>query len=199
MRTKGAAHHETREKILETARTLLLENGHERLSLREIAREAGFGPASLYEYFDGREAIIDALASRAAASLRRALARRSKDAGDERQALVEITLGYVAWAKAHKEDFLMLFTRLPSKRQAFDETSQRESPYTVVLEAVAGAHRAGIVSQKGNESVERLAYGLWALAHGMAMLELTHLSGFKADFKAADRAIAEAFVAGWQP
>lgn len=198
MRTKGAAHHETREKILETARTLLLENGHERLSLREIAREAGYGPASLYEYFDSRDAIIDALSARAASSLRGALARRSKDARGERQALVEIALGYVAWAKAHKEDFLMLFTRLPSKRRGLDETSQRESPYTVVLEAVVGAHRAGIVSQKGNESVERLAYGLWALAHGMAMLELTHLSGFKADFKAADRAIAEALVAGWQ-
>ena len=35
-----------------------------------------------------------------------------------------------------------------------------------------------------------------ALAHGMAMLQLTHLRGYPTDFEATDRQALEAFVAG---
>ena len=45
--------------------------------------------------------------------------------------------------------------------------------------------------------LEEMAYSLWALAHGMAMLQQTHLRHFQADFSAVDRRVLEAFVQGW--
>jgi AcrR family transcriptional regulator len=136
VRTRGIAHEETRQQILKTARSLVLKFGHERLSLREIARTAGFSPASLYEYFDGKEAIVQTLAARASGSLRLALEKASKQASDDRARLAALGAAYVGWAKSHAEDFLLLFSQLPSKRQSFPEEPGAGSPYLLVLDAV---------------------------------------------------------------
>jgi AcrR family transcriptional regulator len=197
MRTKGAGHDETKRRILKTARGLVLKHGHANLSLREIARLAGFGPASLYEYFSGKEAIVATLAREASASLKTALDRSAKAATD-RSVLIDLGMAYVDWAKKHSEDFLLLFGRLPSKRKALTESSTLESPYQVVLEAVQRAAKAKVVTISTPADVEHIAYGIWATAHGMAMLQLTHLAGFKADFVAADRASFQALIEGWK-
>jgi AcrR family transcriptional regulator len=196
---RTATHEETRQKLLKTARHLVLKRGHEGLSLREIARAAGFSPAALYEYFDGRDAIVAALAREAAGSLKLALDRslRGEDGKGSAEPLAQLGLAYVAWAQAHAEDFLLLFQRLPSKRRSTREDPPADSPYGVVFAAVRRAEEAGRVRSRGKESTERLAYGLWAAAHGMAMLQLTHLAGFDTDFRAADAAVFEAIFRGW--
>ena len=51
-------HSETREEILAAAREVLLERGAADLSLREIARRAGFSPGALYKYFDNKDDVI---------------------------------------------------------------------------------------------------------------------------------------------
>lgn len=198
MRTKGPAHDETRARILRAARTLVLADGYQKLSLRKLARGVELSPATLYEYFDGKDAILSALAADAAASLRATLERSAAHAKGERAALIAVGLGYVAWAKAHSEDFLLFFDRLPSGRQALADAPAASSPYRVVLEVVARAHASGDIELKNKQSAERLAYGLWASAHGMAMLQLTHLANFKADFESADRALLAALIEGWK-
>src|SRR5262249_4315829 len=154
MRTKGPAHEDTRRALLDTARALVVKGGHERLSLREIAREAGFSPASLYEYFDSKEAIVDALGREAAASLRRALDRA---ATGDRDALVQIGIAYVTWAKKHREDFLLLFDRMASKRRSLAQDAGAESPYRVVADAVRRAFEAGIIGGKRRD-IDHVAY-----------------------------------------
>jgi hypothetical protein len=41
-----------------------------------------------------------------------------------------------------------------------------------------------------------MAYGLWVTAHGMAMLQQTHLRQFNADFVDHDRRVLEVYVRG---
>ncbi len=197
MRTRGTAHQETRQRILKTARALVVKVGHERLSLREIAKTAGFSPASLYEYFDGKEAIVQTLATQASASLRLALEKTAQHSEDDRARLCALGAAYVAWAKSHAEDFLLLFSHLPSKRQALPQAAPVDSPYRLVLDAVRRARESCAVNLRDEDAVERMAYGLWAAAHGMAMLQLTHLRTFKADFVMADRTVFEALIDGW--
>jgi hypothetical protein len=40
------------------------------------------------------------------------------------------------------------------------------------------------------------AYSLWAIVHGMAILQITSLQGFPIEFSTADRTALEAFVKG---
>jgi AcrR family transcriptional regulator len=196
MRTRGPSHDETKQRILEVARELVLESGPAALSLREVARRAGFVPSSLYEYFDGKDAIVAELARAASASLKLALERCARKGTSGIKSLEALGMGYVAWARSHPEDFLLHFARLPSKRRSLDEPAG-ESPYALVLAAVRRAAEEGSVAARTPRDVEHLAYALWASAHGMAMLQLTHLAGFGADFPAADRAAIRALLEGW--
>lgn len=198
MRTKGPAHADTKQRILEVARKHVLKHGHARLSLRAIAREAGFSAPSLYEYFDSKQAIVDAIAGRIAASLRAVLRKHADEASDPRGALVAIGVGYVAWARRHPQDFMLLFGRMASKRGALTQAPAVDSPYQVVIAAVSAAQVAGVIHD-GAERAEQMAYVLWATVHGMAMLQLTHLAGFDADFDAGDRIGLEALIDGFAP
>ena len=50
-----------RSRIIDAARTLVVENGFEHLSLRGIARRVGYSPAALYEYYDSKDSILEDL------------------------------------------------------------------------------------------------------------------------------------------
>jgi AcrR family transcriptional regulator len=55
----------TRQEILEAAWALAREHGLAALSLRDVARVVGLRPPSLYEYFDSKAAIYDAMFAQA--------------------------------------------------------------------------------------------------------------------------------------
>ena len=57
-RSRGA---QTRERAQSVALRLFTEQGYEATSLRQIAAELGINKASLYYYFDGKEAIVRSL------------------------------------------------------------------------------------------------------------------------------------------
>src|SRR5437868_5964602 len=52
-----------RAAILEAARRVAAKEGAGNLSLRAVAAEAGYAPASVYEYFQNRAELVLALAS----------------------------------------------------------------------------------------------------------------------------------------
>jgi AcrR family transcriptional regulator len=55
---------ETRDAIVDAARALLLRDGFEGTSVNEIARRASVSVGSIYQYFSGRDAIIEEIAAR---------------------------------------------------------------------------------------------------------------------------------------
>jgi AcrR family transcriptional regulator len=55
----------TRERILDVARQIFVEKGFEVATTRDIARQAGIGTGTLFNYFCTKEAIVAALAAEA--------------------------------------------------------------------------------------------------------------------------------------
>jgi AcrR family transcriptional regulator len=67
----------SRSSILEAARRVAARDGARDLSLRAVAAEAGFAPAALYGYFQGKDELLLALAAEDLSGLARAM----RDAG----------------------------------------------------------------------------------------------------------------------
>lgn len=184
----------SRAHILTAARELVLEQGADVVSLREVAARAGFSPASLYEYFGSKEEIIAALAAEVAARLATRLGAVPATLPPSKR-LLRLTEAYIGFARENPQDYLLLFSHLRSGRRAPSDPLPPASPYGLVRAAAA----AGVAEGRFDPrlSADDIAYGLWAFAHGAAMLQLTHLSGFQADFEAADRVSLEALIAGF--
>ncbi len=188
-------HEETRAAIFAAARALIVERGVAGLSLREVARRAGFSPASLYEYFSGKDDLVAAVAAEALEQLAAAL-RQVSPRLPPRQRLVAIGVAYVAFAHRFPEQFQLIFGRLPSGRSSLRQPPDARSPYRILLDAVRAALDSGAIRARPGYGLEEIAYGIWALVHGMALLQLTHLRQHDADFPAVDRRALEAFIDG---
>jgi len=155
----------------------------------------GHSPAGLYEYFGSKEEIVAAVAAEALGQLGGYLERVPASLPPARR-LVELGLTYVEFARQHPEHFLLVFSSLVSRRASTQMPADARSPYRIVQQAVRDGIDTGDFASRAGYAVEEIAYSLWAFAHGMAMLQQTHLRQFNADFKAADRHALETFLAG---
>jgi AcrR family transcriptional regulator len=188
-------HADIKAAILLAAREAILEHGPERFSLRDVARRSGYSPAGLYEYFSGKDDLVAAVAEESMGQLHAALVRAERDTQPPER-LVALGLAYVRFARENPQHFLLVFARLPSQRSSLAASPSAQSPYRVVLQAVQDGIDAGDFVTRPGFGVEEMAYGLWVTAHGMAMLQQTHLRQFEADFVDHDRRVLEVYVRG---
>ncbi len=184
----------TRQAILQAALTLITEKGLDRLSLREIARRVEYSPAGIYEYFDGKDDILRSLAREGDALLRAAYERIPLDLPPAER-LMQICLAYVDFVLRRPEYFRVM-SSVPSKYTSLDQPVPTESSYFIILQAVQNLIDAGEIRLQGNLSRDEITYSLWAMAHGMGMLRLTHLREFELDFEDVNRRVLEIFIAG---
>ena len=185
----------TKQAILETAQALIDEKGPDGISIREIARRIDYSPAGLYEYFDSKDDLVAAVCADGMKQL--GLAFKQVPANlPPAERLIELGLRYAEFARCHPEQFLMIFNTLPSNRTSVDQPVDQDTPYDMLLKTVQAAIKAGEFEAAGEQAVEGIAYSMWALMHGRAMLELTFLRNFQFDFDPVHRWAMETFING---
>ena len=165
--TRRARHRAaTVTEIKAVARRLLVDQGAAALSLRAIAREMGVTAPALYRYFDGHEALVEALAADFYNELSDAMeAATSASSGDKSQEpthavahrLMAAANAFRTWSVSHPAEFSLIFgTPIPGVG-LYDE----ESP------ACMAGQRFGLV-------FAALFLELWA-ARPFAVPELSEL------------------------
>jgi AcrR family transcriptional regulator len=158
-----------REALLEAAERILRRDGIGGLSLRAAAREAGVSHAAPKNHFGDVTGLLSEIAAlgfeRFAATIGRSL--QDEDSPDRR--LAALGRGYVAFARAHPDLFLLMFRseRLDMSRPALRAAAA--GSLRLLSEAV-GARRGEKVA--GNPTLAQLAEIAlsWSLAHGFSML-----------------------------
>jgi hypothetical protein len=103
----------------------------------------------------------------------------------------------VKYAADNREDFLLLFSLLPSPRGTYDQYVPKGSGLAIFLQAITEASEAGVINAKTERERQAVLYGLWAMAHGVAHLQTAHLAEFEDDFSAENRHIFESLLVGY--
>jgi AcrR family transcriptional regulator len=119
-------------EIKATARRLLVEQGTGSLSLRAVAREMGVTAPALYRYFDGHEALVEALAGdlydELCDAMEAAAAAVPAAMADDRRLwtaarLVAATKTFRSWSVGHPAEFGLLFGAPIPGVDFYDENS----------------------------------------------------------------------------
>jgi AcrR family transcriptional regulator len=188
----------TRQAIINSALRLIREKGPNQLSLREVARRIDYSPAGLYEYYDSKEDLIQAVCSEADGRLKAAL--ESVDpALETEEYLIELGLAYIHFARQQPEHFTFLFTRLESETsvEAPDKFEiDPQSSFMILYNAVQRGIEAGVLQTSEGFGVMEISYSLWSLVHGMAMLQTQNLQGYPIEFERTDREALGRFLQG---
>lgn len=188
-------HERTKEAILTAARQLIAERGADNLSLRAIARRIDYSPAGLYEYFDSKEEIVDTLCNRGNTQLSRFLRRVPADLPLE-EYMVQLLEAYLDFARQNPELYSLMFTQLTIGVSEIPVEFHPDDSFTILVRAVQRGTDEGLFEVSDDYGVFEMSYSLWAMGHGMAMLQLNYMRDFNFDFENADRRTVQVFLDG---
>ncbi|MFG2847134.1 TetR/AcrR family transcriptional regulator [Kitasatospora sp. NPDC048296] len=160
----GYHHGALRQALIEGARDILAERGHEQFSLNEVARRAGVSTAAPYRHFESRDELLAAVADQGYATLYRNLQQVAAATGGVAERLLRLGGAYVRFAQEHPGLFVTMF-----RSRSGAEPVGHDS-FEVLLCAVEEAQRAAVVTTV--PSAELLTRSIWATLHGLAVLSL---------------------------
>jgi AcrR family transcriptional regulator len=182
----------TQQAILDAARTIIHEQGIDKLSMRAIAERIDYSPAGLYEYYSGKDEIVTEVCGQGHRKLKAYLA--AVDTALPAAAyLVEIGLAYIRFALQNPDYFLLMFTTMvagsESNLRQFPSSAmlQEDSSFPILLQGVQRGLDEGTIRGEPGYGQAEIAYSLWALVHGIAMLRITNLRNYRAAFDEVDR------------
>jgi AcrR family transcriptional regulator len=178
----------TRETILATARSLLVNEGAASFSLREVARRTKLSPAAMYRHFASKEAMLDAVCAVGFQKLGYYLLRAMSEK-TPRARLDASADAYLRFGTENPEDYRFIFMQ-PKAGRATGETFQ------MLVDRVRECMAARVLDKA--DPIETAAT-IWAHVHGLVSLRLSgHLAsaGDEEEFARFYRRSTEKLVAG---
>lgn len=169
---------ELRERILESARRMVIENGFANLSIRKLADTIGYAPGTIYLYFENRDALVREICVRGFAELSEAM-KSAVNVTDPLKRLLALAHAYADFAANNPETYRLSFMENPN----FAEQMFRHAP----LETEQGAGRQAFaeiiktvreLKESGkfaaNEDENLIAEMFWTGIHGVVSLKLIY-------------------------
>jgi AcrR family transcriptional regulator len=162
-----------RSAILDVARNLVASEGANSLSMRAIARDLGYSPAALYEYFPGKEDVFCALylegAEGLAGRMRTAL-DALPDEAPANERLLAIGLAYRGFALEQPELYRLAFGSGTADYEPGDEErAAGGEAFQILIDTARAGVADGTFAQIPPEA---LALACWSMVHGFVMIEL---------------------------
>jgi AcrR family transcriptional regulator len=192
-------HHDTREEILAAARELLLEVGPEALSLRQVARRSEFSPAALYTYFSSRDEIIASLFAESFERLNAYLRRVAADLPLKRR-VVELGMAYMDFGRDNPMDLRCILAATSQEGLASSSAGALGlNALRIFGDTLREGMEQGLFAPDQPLSVPELAYGVWALVHGLVSVSAIDLTEVADELSADPRRVLETFVSLLMP
>ena len=162
-----------RGAILDSARHLIAANGHQGVSMRDIAGDVGCSVSSLYLYFANRDALIHTLIDEGFQRwYDEQLAIEARHEHDARSRLEAVARGYVAFGLANPEFYEIMYMFHPRSMERLPRELYRRARrgFDRVVDTVRAGAPGGTL---GEEDARVLAAAVWATLHGVVATLLT--------------------------
>ena len=181
--------------LLASAAEILETEGPDGLSVRRIAAAAHVAPMGVYNHFDSKFGIVEALFVDGFERLREALAAIA-DIPDPYEALREGGRRYRALALAHPMVYQVMFLRAVPGFEPSDHALELAArAFDSLVAAVERAMAAGVIAEA---SPAETAQVIWASIHGWVSLELLGI-GFVEDQDAGFDRVCASLLRGLRP
>ncbi len=164
-----------RDKILDAARELFVQEGVEAASMRKIAKKIGYSATALYDYFEDKEALLRALCDTDFLRFNQSLAKTAGDIADPIERLRAIGRAYFAFARQYPSHYRLMFMTPQLERDPAVVGIERGNPdqdaYAYLRSTVAEALAAGLFREEFHDA-DLVAQIIWSGAHGLVALHM---------------------------
>ncbi len=157
----------SREALLDAVGTTLRKDGIAKLSLRAVAREAGYSHGAPGALFGDRAGMLSAYAARGFERLAAELEIADAANDDPRDALAAIGRAYVGFALREPDCFALMFRDELLRGDLPELLAARERAWSALSSALLRAQARGQLDAKRAELVQ---VGAWSMVHGLSKL-----------------------------
>jgi AcrR family transcriptional regulator len=166
--TVRPAQQHLKERFLDAALRVLVDDGVNGLTVRSVAEAAGASTIAVYTRFGGRSGLLDSLYERTFDLLRESLEALPPPSSDPEGDILAFAMTYRRFALESPARYALMFER------PVTEFSPDPSLRVAVLEKIFAllVKRVERTSRPGADDV-RLGYLLWTAMHGLVSNELT--------------------------
>lgn len=160
---------EMRQLILGAAQKLFLENGFEKVSIRNIADEIEYSPATIYLYFKDKNQLLYALHQHGFMKMVEEF-QPLQEVTDPFDRLVQMGRAYIQFAVQNPELFdLMFIMTAPMDTLEEEAWMEGEQAFGLLRQVVQDCMDAGVFRQ---HDVRSTAMMIWSGIHGYTALFL---------------------------
>jgi AcrR family transcriptional regulator len=153
--------------VLKAALDLITEEGPEGLTVRALARRAGVAPMSIYNHFDGKSGVLDAIIVDGFTIL---AAKADTSLEDARENLIAGSSAYRAFALEYRAHYTAMFLhQFVGYSPSADTMYVAAKGFEILASQVQRCEEAGMFV--GRFYVD-IAQQLWAAVHGYVALEI---------------------------
>ena len=159
-----------RRQILDAARELFAREGYERVTMRAVAEAIEYSPTTIYNHFEDKEDLVEALCQEDFARLFSALTA-GKMPDDPVERIRQMGRAYARFALAYPNHYRFMFmtVKVPDHKLSPEDPGWRS--FELLLNACREAVAAGRF--KG-DNAEAIAQVMWASLHGATALLVTY-------------------------
>ena len=165
---QGRFHHgNLRQALIDGALLILSKEGAAAITLREVARRAGVTHAAPYRHFDGKEALLAAVAEEGFVQLKRDM-ESATGGGDALDRLYRYGEAYIRFALKNPAHYRLMYGPEFAHRAAHPALQEASrQAFSLLIAAVRDA-----VAQKlvGDGDPIHVALTTWSTVHGLSLL-----------------------------
>lgn len=159
---------QVRADIIKTAKQIARESGWNAVSIRKIAEVIEYSPPILYEYFESKDKLLEAIRIEGFDFLQSEFLKIKSHFRNPEKQLTEVARSVWAFAVQNPEIYQVMFNLegayCDSKRVYSQAMSIKENP---VWEMIA------ILRPKSGEAVTKTYYEWWCLTYGFVSITMT--------------------------
>lgn len=159
-----------RRQILDAARELFAREGYERVTMRAVAEAIEYSPTTIYNHFEDKDDLVQALCQEDFARLLAALTAGGTP-DDPVERIRQLGRAYARFALTHPNHYRFMFmtAKVPDHKLNPEDPGWRS--FELLLNACREAVAAGRFS---GDNPEAIAQVMWACLHGATALLVTY-------------------------
>lgn len=160
---------EMRRRIVDAAIKMFVEDGYDKVSIRNIADRIEYSPATIYLYYKDKDELLYDVQSEAFDTLAQEFTDKVNDP-DPFKRLEQLAYGYVQFAMDHPELYdLMFIIKAPMNAEKGDKWKNGDRAYDALYNLVKECIEKKVI--KFTDATIG-ALSLWSFAHGFMSLYL---------------------------
>ncbi|MFH5883727.1 TetR/AcrR family transcriptional regulator [Halalkalibaculum sp. DA3122] len=161
-----------RQKIVDTSRSLLLEDGYRNFSLRRVAREIGVSATSIYLHFEGKDHLVHTLIDESIQKLNAELAKAASGKEDPIERLGALAWAYVNFALSHSREYQIIYVVSSDEMTRYPKEKFRKARkgYEILTKTIEEGVEKGVMVEPDPRTA---SYTFWAQLHGVMSVVLT--------------------------